>query len=68
MSYTITREMMIMTKIVVNYRYGGFGVSRKAFLRLRELGSTHALEDADYGEYWKDGSGPRDSYMDSFEI
>ena len=46
-------------KIVINADYGGFSLSRKAFLRLRELGQKDALEEPDYGEKWSDGSGPR---------
>lgn len=41
-----------MTRIVINCRYGGFSLSRKAFLLLRELGSTVALAEPDVGEPW----------------
>jgi len=46
-------------KIVINSCHGGFSLSRKAFLRLRELGQSTALEEPDLGERWNDGSGPR---------
>lgn len=46
-------------KVVINNRYGGFSLSRKAFLRLRELGEKTALSEPDYGEGWDDNSGPR---------
>ena len=45
-------------KIVLNKRYG-FSLSRTAFLRLREMGCKHAIDEADHGEHWKDGSGIR---------
>ena len=53
-------------KIVINKCFGGFGLSRAAFHRLRELGSEHAKDEADIGESWKDGGGPRPAYLDSF--
>jgi hypothetical protein len=58
-------------KVVINACYGGFGVSRKAFHRLRELGSDVALREPDYDENWDDGSGPRKPFggtgrLDSF--
>lgn len=37
-------------RIVVNTRSGNFGLSRLAFLRLRELGDETALEEPDLGE------------------
>lgn len=40
-------------RVVINGDYGGFGLSRKAFHRLRELGHPLALEEADLGEPWK---------------
>jgi len=45
-----------MQEVVINRCYGGFSVSRKAFLRLRELGQKDALEEPDWGEPWDDGS------------
>ncbi len=53
-------------KVVINTCYGGFGISRDAFLRLRELGQKDALEEADFGEYWSDGSGPRENWSNFF--
>jgi len=55
-------------KIVINRCYGGFGVSRDAFLRLRELQNAAALEEPDVGEFYDDGSGPRGDHgtCDSF--
>ena len=49
-------------KVVVNKCFGGFSLSRKAFLRLRELKEESALAEPDYGERWDDGSGPRKSF------
>lgn len=46
-------------KVVINNCYGGFSLSHKAFLRLRELGCQAALEEADYGEYWEGNSGEK---------
>ena len=46
-------------KVVINDCYGGFSLSHKAFLRLRELGCQAALEEVDYGEYWKGNSGEK---------
>jgi hypothetical protein len=57
---------MALREIVINAGFGGFGVSRKAFLKLREMGNKYALEEADIGERWSDGSGPRTEYSDSF--
>jgi hypothetical protein len=47
-------------KIVINKCYGGFSLSRKAFLLLRKMKNKHALEEPDIGEFWSDGSGPRE--------
>ena len=46
-------------KVVINKCHGGFGLSRAAFLKLREMGNADALEEPDIGEYFSDGSGPR---------
>lgn len=53
-----------MKEIVKSVCHGGFSLSHKAFLRLRELGNKVALEEPDYGEYWDDGSGPNESFGD----
>ncbi len=45
-----------MTLVVICVDYGGFSLSRKAFLRLREMGNKYALEEPDDGEPWEDGS------------
>lgn len=53
-------------KIVINISYGGFGLSREAFLELRKMGNKYALEETDYGESYKDGS-IKDKFLgDSF--
>ena len=49
-----------MQEIVINRCYGGFSLSRKAFLRLRELGQKDALGEPDWGEPWGAGSGIRE--------
>ena len=41
---------------MLNRCYGGFGLSRKAFLKLREMGNRYALEEPDYGEGWRSDS------------
>ncbi len=41
-------------KIVINKCYGGFGLSRVAFLRLRALDHPVALSEPDIGEPWGD--------------
>jgi len=53
---------MGMRKIVINACYGGFSLSREAYLRLRELGHPEALAEPDVGEFWADGSGPRSKW------
>lgn len=62
------RGFIKMKKIVIHPNHGGFGVSRDAFLELRKLKNPIALKEADIGEMWEDGSGPRTSWagMDSF--
>ncbi len=50
-----------MKEVVINRCFGGFSVSRAAFLRLRELESQAAKAEPDIGEMWDDGSGPRDA-------
>ena len=46
-------------KVVINARHGSFGMSRVAFLWLKERGHKGALAETDVGEMFKDGSGPR---------
>jgi thiol-disulfide isomerase/thioredoxin len=55
-----------MMKIVINPSRGGFSLSRSAFLRLREMGCKHAIEEPDFGEFYSDGSGPREALWNSF--
>lgn len=52
-----------MKEVVINACHGGFALSRKAFLRLRELGQKDALIEPDIGEMWADGSGPRNDFL-----
>lgn len=42
-------------KVIINTRFGGFGLSRKALLALRKKGNQYALNEPDYGEYWDTG-------------
>jgi len=49
-------------KIIINTCFGGFSLSHKAFLQLREMGNKYALEEPDWGEFYSDGSGPRRKY------
>lgn len=55
-------------RILICGTYGGWGISREAFLRLRELGQEDALREPDIGELYSDGSGPRKSFsnLESF--
>lgn len=53
-------------KIVVNKCFGGFGLSRFAFLELRKMGNKYALKETDIGEKWKNSNEVRDKYLDSF--
>ena len=50
-----------MRKIVINTSYaskrdGGFCLSHRAFLRLRDLGQREALQEPDLGAYWPKGA------------
>ncbi len=49
-----------MKKIVINKSYEQFFVSHKAFIRLRELGQTEALQEIDRGAYWPLAAGPEE--------
>ncbi len=56
--------MSQLQEIVINRCHGHFGLSRKAFLRLRELGNTTALAEPDYGEPWpEDSRSIREKYL-----
>lgn len=46
--------MSELEKVVLNQCHGHFGLSRAAFLRLRDLGNSTALNEPDYGEVWPD--------------
>lgn len=49
-----------MQKIVINKSVERFCLSHKAFMRLRELGQSEALQEADLGVYWPQAAGPRE--------
>jgi hypothetical protein len=54
-----------MKQIVINTSYGddsygGFSLSHKAFLRLRELGQHEALQEPDLGAYWPEAAAPQE--------
>ena len=53
-------------EVVINGCFGGFSLSRDAFLLLRKMKNKYAMREPDIGEMWKDGSGPRESLYDSF--
>ncbi len=55
-------------EVVINNQYGGFSLSREAFLELRKMGNEHALREPDIGEFWPDGSGPRSKYSKNFYL
>ncbi|MAE81633.1 MAG: hypothetical protein CMB80_02770 [Flammeovirgaceae bacterium] len=51
---------MTMRKIVVSRGHGGgFGLSEAGVLRMRQLGSIHALDATLIGEYWPSPSARR---------
>lgn len=54
-------------RVVINRRYGRFGLSREAFLRLRELGHAGALDETDIGEKWKGSDDVRTDAHGSFQ-
>jgi hypothetical protein len=54
-----------MRNIVINtsngdHQYGGFSLSHKGWLRLRELGQPEALAEADAAAYWPEAASPRE--------
>lgn len=53
-------------KIVINVCYGGFSLSREAFLKLRTMGNSVALSEPDFGEMWNDKYGQRKGNYESF--
>ena len=53
-------ESQSKRKIVINRSYGEFCVSHKAFLRLRELGQSEALQESVPGAYWYKEAIPRE--------
>ena len=53
-------------KIVINTCYGGFDLSRKAFLKLRKLGSKIALSEPDIGKCWPNSKQKRAKHYDNF--
>ena len=53
-----------MKAIVVNKCYGGFGLSREAFLELRKMGNKFALAELDIGEPYPGSSEVRDDWGD----
>lgn len=55
-----------MKEVVINRCFGGFSLSREAFLMLRKMGNAHAKVEPDYGEKWSDGSGPRTDSLGDF--
>jgi hypothetical protein len=53
-------------KVVICTCHGGFGLSREALHRLRELGNRAALEETDVGEKWPGSDKARDDEYNSF--
>lgn len=53
-------------KVVINRCFGGFGLSRAALHRLRELGCEAAKKEIDIGECYADGSVKSSFGNDSF--
>ena len=49
-----------MKKIVINKSYEQFFVSHQAFIRLRALGQTEALQELDRGASWPLAAGPEE--------
>ena len=55
-----------LKKIVINTCHGVFGLSHKAFLRLRELGQKDALLEHDTASYWPSGALPDEPSLNRF--
>lgn len=55
-------------KVVINKCYGGFGVSKPALLRMRELGSEAAKAETMLGERWSDSGKVCDTDWDSYGL
>ena len=54
-------------QIVINSQFGGFSLSRQAFLELRKRKNKHAKAEPDIGEKWDDGSiRPKNGLSDFF--
>lgn len=49
--------------VVINKCYGGFGLSRKALHRLRELGCKEAIEETDLGEKYPGTNDVREKFL-----
>lgn len=61
----LERKGLAMTYIVINtsvgdHNYGGFSLSHRAFMRLREMGQLEALAEMDSGAYWPEAASPRE--------
>lgn len=53
--------------VLICCSYGGWGVSRAALHRLREIGNKHALAETDIGECWPGSDNARtEGLCDSF--
>lgn len=49
-------------KVVINTKHGGFGLTELAIEWMREQGCENAHDATLAGEYFPDGSGPRDAW------
>lgn len=57
---------VVVQRILICDDYGGYNLSRVAFLRLRELGQPEALAEPDYGDSYDDDSIRTPGMGDSF--